>query len=157
MQNESKSWLKTFINRHFVPRGILFFHSPYVGEHDQTLTFPIKAKTFNETSSLSCCPNSWKSFKECQGECSASCCTNFLKWYLGRNEHEGSDEFLENARNIVIQEKQIKVDNRRQKNLTEQKMRRKKRIKDMSNSIKSIESNIDTFKRSFSDTSLQSK
>ena len=156
MKNENKSWLKTFINSHFIPRGILFFHSPYVGEHDHTLTFPIKAKTYNETSNVKTNVSKTNVEYECQDECSASCCTKILKWYLGKNENEGNGEFLENGRNIVIQEKLKKVAERREKNLKEQKMKRKQRIKDMSNSIQSIESNITQFTRNHSETTSQS-
>ena len=154
MKNKKKSWLKTFINTHFVPKGILLFHSPYIGEHK--LTFPIKVKTYNESSNFTCCPSSWIRSNEFQEECSANCCTKILKWFLGKNENDGNDEFLEKARKIVIREKQRKVEERRKNNLIGQKTRRKQRIKDMSKSIISMESNMRQFKSSISESSVQS-
>ena len=122
--DDKNSCLKRFFHRHIVPKGILLFHSPYLS--GKILTFPLR-KQFEEITE--------KKETSVEQTCSSVCdgFNSAITWFSSSilYENVGSDEFLNDARNILIQERSRRVDERRQKNIY-------KRSQEISKNIKAI-------------------
>ena len=130
--------LTSFINRHLVPKGLLVFHSPYLN-NDMKLTFPLKQQQllFSCFQSNDRCPERDCNRNEHEDTFHI---INVLKekfenWF-GDDENYGSEEFLQKARDILIQEKLNKMKRRREEL---EKKRRKKKQEKRDERIKSIE------------------
>ena len=140
MENNERGVLKSFLKRHIVPKGILLFHSPYLVDDNRKLTLPLKMKVHDGLDDFVC-------FSSCTGACveRKNRCNRFVEWYLGKDENEGSEEFLENARNILIKERSKKVDERRRKYLRERKKERRDKKEMMSSKIESMNESLKIF------------
>ena len=103
-----------------MPKGILLFHSPYLKD-GRSLVFPLRKQRANED-------NYNKSNIH-----SDSYISRIRKWFsLGVvYENVGSEEFLNEARNILIHERTVRIEARRQKTIN-------KRNKEMRRGIKEI-------------------
>ena len=116
------------------------FHSPYLVDDNRKLTLPLNTKVHDNLDDFVC-------FSSCPGASveRKNRCNRFVEWYLGKDENEGSEEFLENARNILIKERSKKVEERRRKFLRERKKERRDKKEIMSSKIESIEESLNTF------------
>ena len=139
MENKESGFVKTFIKRHIVPKGILLFHSPYLQQNDKKLTLPITTKVNEGLNNCLCFPFNLNSSSEYEDGFLSRFCNIFVSWYLGKDENEGSELFLENARNILINERSKKVEKRRRDNLWKRKKDRRDKKEEMNNKIKSID------------------
>ena len=128
--------LTSFIESHLVPRGLLIFYSPYIND-EMKLTFPLRQQQllFNCLRS-----NERGSENDCCGDNNEYSFITLLKEkfesLFGDDENYGSEEFLENARKILIQEKLNKMKRRREEL---EKKRKKKRKEKRDERIKNIE------------------
>ena len=120
------SCLKRFVHRYVLPKGLLLFQSPYLV--DNMLSFPIREDLIENSGGI-------KITKQEEGKSSCNCLKVIIDWYsLGiMYENIGTEEFLNDARNILIRERSRKVEARREKNIH-------KRSKEMSRGIKEIKS-----------------
>jgi len=139
MENKESGFVKTFIKRHIVPKGILLFHSPYLQRNDKRLTLPIMTKVNEGLNNCLCFPFNLNSSSDYEYGFLSRFCNILVSWYLGKDENEGSEEFLENARNILIDERSKKVEKRRRDNLWKRKKDRRDKKEEMNTKIKSID------------------
>ena len=128
--------LTSFIESHLVPRGLLIFYSPYIND-EMKLTFPLKQQELLFNCLWS---NERGSENDCCGDNNEYSFVTLLKEkfesLFGDDENYGSEEFLENARKILIQEKLNKMKRRREEL---EKKRKKKRKEKRDERIKNIE------------------
>ena len=142
MKNNEKSKFKKFINDYLVPKGILLFHSPYLGDDDQILTLPLKTKRPDNFENFFCCTSDCKYLTASQEDDYQGMCAYMVNWYLRKTENEGSEEFLEKARDILIEERSRKVEERRRKNMKHRKSQRREQKAAMRTRIERIEAQI---------------
>ena len=117
---------KQFFHQHIVPKGILLFHSPYLKD-GRSLAFPLRKQVTNHMTD-----NQNNGLPD-RNHPPESCFSTVRKLFsLGIiYENVGGEEFLEDARNILIHERSVRVESRRQKVIN-------KRNKEMRKSIKEI-------------------
>ena len=135
--------LDCFLKRYLIPRGLLLFHSPYMKKDEKRVTFPLK----NQKQLLDfCLPNS--SRKQSISSISEITETSsYIKYFTQKfykifeyDENFGSEDFLENARKILIQEKSKKMKRRRE----EMEQRRRKRRQEVKEKrMKNVENILD--------------
>ena len=142
MDNKEKGVIKGFIKRHIVPKGILLFHSPYIADNAKQLTLPLATKVHDDLSDCMCFPSCLKVSVDSQDGISATFGKRLVEWYLGKDEIEGTQEFLENARNILINERSQKVEERRLQNKKNRKKNRREQKLKINSKIESIDDSI---------------
>ena len=130
--------LKSFLKKHFVPRGLLVFHSPYMKDKEMKLSLPLKQqKLIFDCGSKHVCCNKGNGDQEVNRNTSKnSYCSRIIEKLFGNDENYGSKEFLDHAREILIQEKLDKI--KRGREDMKQK-RKKKRQEDKEKRMKNIE------------------
>ena len=123
---KDRSPLKQFFHQHIVPKGILLFHSPYLRD-GRSLVFPLRKQTAPETNYSA--KNAYRNITSS----SESFIGKILKWFsLGViYENVGSEEFLSDARNILIHERSLRVESRRQKAVNKRNKEMRKEIKEI--------------------------
>ena len=132
--------LNTFFQKRVVPMKMFVFQNPYL-QGEMKLTLPLKERPMSDKI-LSICP--------CCSKDNTGCCKGYpfqnfylkvvCEWFLGGDENIGSEDFLANARNILIQLKQSAVNDRKLKELAKEigKMRKKKTLNDKIKNIENI-------------------
>ena len=123
---EHRSPFKQFFHHHVVPKGILLFHSPYLKD-GRSLVFPLRKQTTTESNY-----GQTKVLKNTK-DSSDSYMNRIRKWFsLGVvYENVGSEEFLNEARNILINERTVRIEARRQKNINKRNKEMRKGIKEI--------------------------
>ena len=123
---EDHSSFKKFFHHHIVPKGILLFHSPYLRD-GRSLAFPLRKQTASETKF-----NTMNSYRD-NNRTSDSLLGKIRKWVsMGViYENVGSEEFLNDARNIMIHERSLRVESRRQKVINKRNKEMRKEIKEI--------------------------
>ena len=123
---DHRSPFKQFFHHHVVPKGILLFHSPYLKD-ERSLVFPLRKQVANEVT------DNQKNSLRNGNDPPDSCFSQVRKWFSPSiiYENVGCEEFLDDARNILIHERSARIESRRQRAIN-------KRNKEMRKSIKEI-------------------
>ena len=148
--------LDCFFQRYLIPKGLLLFSSPYMNNEEIRLTFPLT----NQKQWIDCCFSNSTRYVRNNSGCEVIEPTTNVGYFkqkfrkmFGYDENFGSEDFLENARNILIKEKRNKMERRRQemeqrrrKKRREEKEKRMKRVESLlENAVRlSLDSNIET-------------
>ena len=125
--------LETFVKNYLIPRGLLVFYSPYMKNDELgksmklTLPLPTQKLLFDfGSSSSTCCDRELGPATDNVNSTYVDYLTQISETLFGTDDNFGSKEFLENARNILRQEKLSKIKRRREE--LEQRRKKKKRV-----------------------------
>ena len=124
-----------FVIQDIIQPKVFLFHSAYLT--DMKLTLPLAEQQSTSSKKLSI---HFHGSKKCKGQKRQSnVVERVVAWFLGEDENSGSEDFLANARKILIQERSFKVQQRKREMKQKTKKEMKEEIRRMSIKVSSLQ------------------